>query len=302
MLIRYIVAWLLAIGLCATVSVHARAEELQERETVEAEVYNLLWEGDFATLEATANQYRTTKARTSSGLWKLTLFHVGIQRAFYRQGGDWARRITQDWIERYPQSPAAQLAYAQALPDAEKARTYLETHKEVAARDPRWYEMMAEIAYAQGWSRSRFTQMIDEGLDRTPWYYPIYFAAADYYSPRSGGSVVELEAFARKAVERTREMEGWGLYARIYWYTSQTVFGDQLFTASLVNWADMKKGMDDVLSQYADGWNLANFVRFACLKGDGQAMKELAQRMDDKAWSVWDDQNYSADCRSLSSN
>jgi len=302
MLMRYAFAALLVIAVNVPFGANARAEELQDRATIETQVYDLLWDKDFAGLEIMADDYRTTQARTSSGLWKLTLFYVGIQRAFHRQGSDWAEQAARAWVGQYPQSPAAHLVYAEMLPDAEKTRVYLEAHKSVAARDPRWYEMMAQIAYTQGWPRPRFTQMIDEGLDRMPEYYPIYFAVVDYLSPRWGGSAADIDRFARQAVERTRETEGWGIYARIYWYAFQTEFGDGLFTRSLVNWPDMKKGMDDVLRQYADGWNLANFVMFACLKGDGQKLKELTDRMDDEAWSVWDDQEYSEKCKALSAN
>ena len=298
MLIRYVFACLMLLGFPSA----AGAEELQERATIQSQVYDLMRDEDFGALESMADSYRTTKARTSSGLWNLTLFYVGIQRAFRRQGADWAHRVALAWTDRYPQSATPHLAYAHALPDPEAARAYLEAHKEVASQDPHWYEMMAGIACGQNWPRQRFAPIIDEALDRAPAYYPIYFAAAEYFSPKCGGSTAELEKFARMAVERTRNTDGWGLYARIYWYASQTVFGGRLFTASEVNWADMKKGMDDVLRQYADGWNLANFVRFACLKGDGPMMKELTDRMDERAWSVWDDQNYSADCKALRSN
>jgi hypothetical protein len=302
MLIRYIFACLLAVLPIAAISAHARAEELQDRETIATEVHSLMQAMDFASLDAMAETFRATKARTSSGLWKLTLFYVGVQRAFNRQGGDWAQRVAQAWTDQYPQSSTTHLVYADMLPNAERARTYLEAQKNVAAQDPRWYEMMAQIASAQGWPRPRFAQMIEEGLDQAPEYYPIYFAAVDYLSPGSGGSSAEIDGFARTAVKRTKETDGWGLYARIYWYASQAVFGDQLFTASQVDWPDMKKGMDDVLRQYADGWNLANFVRFACLKGDDQKVKELTERMDERAWAVWDDQNYSEGCRALGAN
>lgn len=302
MLMRYALACLLVIVLSVPASAEARAEELQDRATIQTQVYNLLSSKDFAGLEAMADNYRTTKARTSSGLWKLTLFYVGIQRAFQNKGTDWAAQTAQEWVSQYPQSSTAHLEYAQVLSNVEKTRVYLEAHKAVAAQDPRWYEIMAEVAYTQSWPKARFTKMIEEGLDRMPSYYPIYFAAVDYFSPRWGGNAASIERFAREAVERTRETDGWGIYARIYWYASQTEFGDHLFTESLVNWSDMKKGMDDVLRQYADGWNLANFVRFACLKGDGRKMKELTDRMGDEAWSVWDDQNYSEGCKALRAN
>ena len=298
MLMRYAFVCLLAIVLGAD----AYAEELQDRATIQSEVQGFLQQGNFAGLEAMAGGYRATQARTSSGLWKLTLFYVGIARTVRNAGGDWAVRTARAWVAKYPQSPTAHLVYADVLPDTEKTRIYLEAHKSVAAQDPRWYEMMAEIAHEQGWSRPRFARLIDEGLDRMPAYYPIYFAAVDYFSPRWGGSAVAIDGFARQAVERTRETDGWGLYARIYWYASQSEFGDGLFTQSQVNWPDMKMGMDDVLRRYADGWNLANFLKFACLRGDGQEMKALTQRMDDSAWAVWDDQNYSATCRALSAN
>ena len=64
----------------------------------------------------------------------------------------------------------------------------------------------------------------------------------------------------------------------------------------------MKKGMEDVLSRYADGWNLANFLKFACLKGDEPEMKALTGRMDEAAWAVWDEQNYSESCKALGTN
>jgi len=289
---RYALACLLIIVLSAD----ARAEELQERETIQSQVYDLLQDGDFGTLETMADGYRTTQARTSSGLWKLTLFYVGQQRAFRSEGGDWAMQKAKAWVDRYPQSPTAILAYADALPDAESTRLYLEAHKGVAALDPRWYEMMAEVASVQVWPREQFDRMIDEGLDRMPEYYQIYFAAIDYLG------AAEVEGFARQAVERTRKTDGWGVYARIYWYASQAVFGDNLFRQSRVNWLDMKKGMEDVLSRYADGWNLANFLKFACLEGDGPEMKELTGRMDEAAWAVWDEQNYSESCKALGTN
>jgi hypothetical protein len=292
MLMRYALAGLLVVALGSD----ARAEELEERETIQGRVYELLQDGDFGSIEAMANEYRATQARTSSGLWKLTLFYVGQQRAFRSEGHDWALQKAKAWLDRYPQSPAAVLAYADALPDAEGTRRYLEAHKSVAAQDPHWYEMMAQVASAQVWRREQFDKMIDEGLDRAPEYYQLYFAAIDYLG------AAEVEGLARQAVERTRKTDGWGAYARIYWYASQSIFGDNLFRQSRVSWPDMKKGVDDVLSRYADGWNLANFLKFACLAGDGPEMKELTRRMDEAAWAVWDEQNYSESCNALGAN
>src|SRR5262245_20848617 len=133
MLIRF--ACLLVLGLIAVAGANARADELQERETIQSQVHHLLLDEDFGALESMADTYRTTRARSSSGLWKLTLFYAGIERAFQRQGGDWAHRIALAWTDQYPKSPTAQLTYAQMLPDPEATRAYLDAHKDVAAHD-----------------------------------------------------------------------------------------------------------------------------------------------------------------------
>jgi hypothetical protein len=169
MLMRCSLAGLLMIVLGA----HAHAEELQERAAIDSQVYELLQDQDLAALEAMADSYRKTEARTSSGLWKLTLFYVAVERSFESESHDWAVQRAKAWIDRYPRSPTAHLVYAGALASLEKTGIYLDAHKDVAARDPRWYEMMAGVATGQGWPQARFIQMIDEGLERTPYYYPI---------------------------------------------------------------------------------------------------------------------------------
>ena len=111
-----------------------------------------------------------------------------------------------------------------------------------------------------------------------------------YYAPKWGGSAADIERFARWAVQRTRSTEGWGMYARIYWFAAQSQFGDRLFIDSWIEWPDMKKGIDDILSRYADDWNLANFAKFSCLAGDVEKTKELLGQMDEAAsWLVWND-------------
>src|ERR1043165_9845458 len=132
MLMRCILAGLLTIVL----GTHARAEELQERAAIDSQVYELLQDEDLAALEAMADSYRQTQARTSSGLWKLTLFYVAVERSFESESGDWAVQCAKAWVDRYPQSPTAHLVYAGALPDLEKTGIYLEAHKDVAAADP----------------------------------------------------------------------------------------------------------------------------------------------------------------------
>jgi hypothetical protein len=68
---------------CVWAASAVAADELGERRAVAQTVRQALWAGDFQTLEQLATTYRKEKARTSSGLWKLSLFYAGLETAMY---------------------------------------------------------------------------------------------------------------------------------------------------------------------------------------------------------------------------
>jgi hypothetical protein len=296
----------------------ASADELEDRRTIADETVTLLKSEDFAKLEELADIYRRTQSRTSSGLWKLTLFYSGLSMGCHDEKPDSPAWVTIEqrmgkWVQQYPDSPTSHLAYAKMLINhawsyrgcgyadevkeenwkpfydyVGQARSYLEAHKAVAAKDPRWYELMADVALAQGWSDRQFSGMIEEGLEKSPGFYELYFSAIDFYTPKWGSSSRKIEKFARQSVERAREAEGEGLYARIYWYASQTQYDERLFWESRVDWPEMKKGIDDVLAHYPDQWNINNFARFACMAQDQAKTKELMDRIEgEPLWEAW---------------
>lgn len=288
----------------------AFGDEFAERSAIRRDVSASFEAGQFSKLDALAARYRTSKTRTSSGLWHLTLFYAGISDVLnaepdFTEYWKNVERAVGKWVADVPDSPTARLVYARMLvrhgwsyrgsgyantvtPQNQRmfeeyltqARSYLEKHKTVASADPYWYELMAIIGYAQSWPEATFASLIAEGLRKEPLFYQTYFAAIDYYAPKWGGSAAAIEQFARDALERTRSIEGYGMYARIYWYASQTQYGDALFTESKVDWTAMKKGIDDVLAKYPDGWNVNNFARFACLARDKAKTAELMARIE----------------------
>ena len=88
------------------------------------------------------------------------------------------------------------------------------------------------------------------------------------------------------------------MYARIYWYASQTQYGTRLFTDSLVDWPKMKRGIDDTLSKYPDNWNINNFAKFSCMSGDKVKTAELIKRLDTPPIQyVWGSMNYFLSCK-----
>jgi len=282
------------------------AGELEERKAIEKQTAFLLSSKNFTELEKLAQEYRVNKSRTPSGTWKLTHFYYGINNRSanleIKDENYWnaIKALTEKWIKEYPKSPTPYIAhgivmkryawkfrgggYANTVPeDAWKpfhenlndAKTFLEKHKGIASTDPHWYEVMAGIATGLGMDRSEFQKIIDEGLNKYPLYYQLYFSALNYFAPKWHGNAEDIEEFANSAVARTKEQEGLGMYARIYWAASQYQYGERLFIDSNVVWEKMKKGIDDVLKRYPDQWNINNFALFACLAKDREKAREL---------------------------
>lgn len=309
-------------------SMLVHAEEIQERTAILESTKDALRKGDFAALERQATLYRTRQSRTSSGVWKLSVLHGGVDHYFFVGRYDeatWAEKeqTAKRWIEAYPKSPSARLAYAEWLSrrawshrgggyantvrpqdwapfraGIEAARKYLEDNKKLASLDPEWYVKMEALAKAQQWDDGRFQDLIDEAMRRYPAYYEIYFQAIEFYSPKWGGDATDIERFARMAMERTRASEGKGLYARIYWYASQSIYDEELFDESLARWSTMRAGIDDVLKTYPDEWNLQNFAHFACLARDRDKALELIQRVQGTAYPmVWENEENFQRCK-----
>jgi hypothetical protein len=269
---------------------------------------------DFPRLEEMSARFRSEKSRTPSGLWHLTLFYTGIDALAERQkraapegyidsAFEMIEGTTQKWMRKFPDSPAAHIVHAGVLithgwahrggdyaskvkPESwapfrkyiAMAREHLEKHKEVASRDPRWYEIMLTIARAQSWERDEFEKLLEEAVNREPLHYQTYFMALEYLMPKWHGDLGEIETFAQDATSRTQGQEGQGMYARIYWYASQSQFANNLFEDSQAVWPRMKAGFEDVVARYPDPWNLNNYARFACLARDKGKTKELLER------------------------
>jgi hypothetical protein len=287
-------------------------DELAEREAIKASISTAFGLGDFAKLETTWNGYWSTKGRSPSGLWKLTHWYSGIQYlidmySVYpdpEQGYRELESKVDAWLARYPESPSAHIVlsmiyvshawkyrggeYASAVDPAawapfhryiELARKNLAAHKKVSSVDPHWYEWMLLIAKVEGWERKKFDVLLDEALDREPLFHETYFAALEYLLPKWHGSRTEIETFAREAVARTRQVEGEGMYARIYWVASNAEFENDLFTKAQVSWPRMRLGFDDIIARYPDNWNLNTYAKFACLAKDKQKTREIMARM-----------------------
>jgi hypothetical protein len=319
-------------ALLAACSFASSADELKERQLTSDRAVTLFHSGNFSALDKDAMRYRESGDRTSSGLWKLTLFYAGLAGIPNSEVTDEAywkglENKALKWTSAYPNSPAGHLVYADFLmshgwmyrgngwgqqvrqedwkPFHEyiaKARIYLMEHKAVASRDPYWYELMIKVATAEGWNIQDFNALVDEATSRYPYFYQVYFAAINYLTPKWHGSREEIENFAQRAVKNTRKVEGEAIYSRIYWVASQSNYGDNLFTDSNVVWSRMSKSIDDVLKRYPDQWNINNFAYFSCLAGDAEKTSGLMSRITGRPiLQAWKSMDFYDQCKHWSS-
>ena len=304
------VVWVVAAtSMLLLIAGEAASDALDDRTELKNEVIHLFSGSKFAELEAMNARFRKTKERSASGRWQLTVFDNGLAWAFtdhrkkYGDGTFWDKTEgkVKRWIEAYPESPTAHLAYARFLlsrgwnlddekPEAvqrkpkdlerflkyaEQARRYLESTKAIAASDPNWYRLMVEIARWQQWPEPAFRALTNEAFDKEPLFYRTYLAAALYYFREDGDNADALEMFAQDALRRTEAREGATLYTRIYWHVSDRAVGERLFLDTNVDWDTMEQGIDDIMDAYPDNWNAHNFAKFACLAGDVQMTADM---------------------------
>ena len=300
--------------------------ELDLRETLSRGAIWHFERDNFEELNSKAEEFLVTNKRSPSGTWYLTSIESGILGLMTAAttAKEWSNieNTAERWIAADPSKPSGYIAYANsqifyawwymqsksAVPDLmrkavfdihiKKAENFLLEHKGVAAKDPRWYEAMFRVATAQKWDLERFTQLENEAFSKFPYYYQMYFVAFDYHSPMWNGSPEAINSFAKKASRYTAVEDKTGMYARMYWYASQRYYGSKIFTESKVAWDKMSRGIDDVLAQYPDQWNINNFAYFSCLAGDAKKTAKLITLIEPgPIFTVWQDREFFDRCK-----
>lgn len=273
------------------------ADEETERNIILNKVQTAIAANDFAGLSAMEDDYRSSRARTPSGTWKLAVFHVGLQTdlADGLQSGEACQyrkaQFVQRWAAATPHNPAPAITNAALLlsqawcirgggyansvtPQAwpafrEKvaaASQALDDHETMASIDPEFYAIKLKAMRSQGDSKAAFRNVIDEAASREPYYDRIYSAAAWYYLPQWGGSFAEVEQLARYAADRTRVSEKNGFYARVFWSLDEC--GCDILAHA--DWSTFKQGMRDVYDRYPVRWHSEYFAKLSCRMGDAE--------------------------------
>ena len=296
--------------------------EMTQRADLKKRVQAIFTSGDFVALDAMSSRLRDGAERTPSGIWKLTVFYGAFQ--------DLAASIDRDdaagwdsllasiahWRQTCITSPSAMIADAVAR----KARAWtlrprqfvheaslggesrfirtlrlaaelLDRNKAIAGTDPHFYAVRADLAAALSEDPGPFMERINEGLEKSPGYFPLYFSGLNYFADGAAAERADvaqrIEAFANTAARRLPGSDGTAMYARLYWHASSAIYGNDLFAKSRVDWPRMRTGFDAVLARYPDAWNRNNFAYLACLKQDRPTAQRLLAGVTEPILSVW---------------
>ncbi len=283
------------------------ADEKAATDAILGSVRTAIAANDFASLSKMDDEFRLSRARTPSGVWKLAAFHAGLQfflaEGLQQKDGCQYRRanFVRQWAAASPRNPApvitdaalllaqawcfrgggyAQTVAADAWPKFRAGVTAayqtLEQHRAAAAIDPEFYAVKLDMLRVMGLSKEAFRDALDEATEQEPDYHRTYFNAAAFYLPQWGGSFAEVEQFARYAAERTHSSEQGGLYARVFWFLDEC--GCQIVQQA-ADWSTMRQAMRDVYNRYPVAWNRKYFASLSCRTGhieEGQAYIKAA--------------------------
>jgi hypothetical protein len=280
-------------------------------------VHALFEKDDFAALERMADELRASKARFPEGLWKLSIFYLGLKAGRYaKSDADWQRWFARldAWEKAFPNSITLPPTRAHALVSyawrargsgfadtvteeggklfgerLAQARAVLEKAATLPSLCPEWYDVMLTVALGQGWERTEYEDLFAAAVAAEPEYYDFYFGKAYYLLPRWYGEPGDWERFAEDAARSYAAKGGMEIYARIAW--AKSGYYENLFRETRIEWPKMKQGFLDMEKRWPGSeWNLNNFCKFAAEAGDRETVAELLQRIGDKpmmnAWGT----------------
>lgn len=200
-----------------------------------------------------------------------------LRQGFVYRGGGYASSV----------SPADMTKFRQYV---ERAYQALAARAAPGQRDPVWHMQLLEVGRLQGWQPAkRYATAVQTAIAAFPYFYDIYFLAAEASVPQWGGDAQTVESIASWAAERTQDREGQSLYARIYWAMA-SYFDDDPVQNGKAQWPRLKAGFEDMARRYPDPWNLNTFAFFACQAGDIETLRrvlaQIGERTDLMAWRV----------------
>lgn len=224
-------------------------------------------------------------------------------------------RKTMAWVNSHPKSVHAAVArasyllrrgwfyrgsgYAESVPGEawpilrsyeQQARELLTSYRSLNGSDPAWFEEMFEVVADLPTSPAEYRSLVQEFKTRGHYYQSALDVIFNYLQPKWGGSIEEMDQFAREITSLTRAQEGGAMYARLYWNIASQ-YPRTLFTQTMADWPTMRAGLRDLHSKYPDPRSVNALGTFACMAGDfatlDEVLSSLGDSVDKEQWALY---------------
>jgi hypothetical protein len=262
---------------------------------------------EFTKLDALYSQWCSGKDRFPDGRWKLSQYEAALYQNF-SAWNTWTKDldVIKSWQKSLPNSAAALFseavywhAYAWKARGAgyastiskegwelfrerlSKAESALALAQVATSECAAPYALRLSVLTELGAREERLTSLYAEATRKYPEYHGIYFAMARHYEPKWGGSTAQYESFANRAAEQTKDFEGMGMYARVYWlvdYNQGIPFTND--ARQTPSWKKLKAGYEDLMRLYPSSiHNLGKYAGVACRSTDGDLYRRLRTKI-----------------------
>lgn len=263
---------------------------------------------NFEELDRFYDQWCTGKDRFPDGRWKLHVYEYALGEVF-NIWNRWAADLEalKRWQKSRPQSDAALYAEAiywyqyawkargsgyassvsregwelfkERLANADALLVRLDTPQAKCAAP---VSTRIDVMMERGASDEELFKVYSDGIRRFPEYHQIYFSMARHYQPKWGGSPKQYDTFANHAAQATKDFEGMGMYARIYWlvdYERGIPFYEQ--SPNPPEWKKLHAGYEDLMRKYPNSiHNRGKYLGVACRTRDSALYRALRTQMD----------------------
>ncbi|MFY9691937.1 MAG: DUF4034 domain-containing protein, partial [Candidatus Acidiferrales bacterium] len=289
----------------------------------ESQIMMYLVRNDYDSLDREARDARSRKVRFKGGPWKLYDFYEGISKppsGDQATDEDWNLQIEalKAWVAARPESAAARIAlaetylsygwrargsgYADTVSDdgwnlfgqrVSMAASALVDAAKLKEKCPYWFEVMQQVALAQGWDKSQAKELLDAAMSFEPGFYHYYREYANFLLPKWNGDPADAPAFAEQISNQLGGQQG----KFVYFEVSSTIVcgcnsdddGSQL---QLLSWPKIKDGYAALGQLYGySNLKINRFAYMAVLEHDKPAAQPALAAIGDN-WEpkVWHQQ------------
>lgn len=257
----------------------------------ELEAYAMAFSFKPESLAAMADKARESGVVLESGELAVTAFYEEVQK--YTLAGEGVQEQFDKAAEENPASKSIRLlALSVALTNAAepsrvpllvsvredpiapdpatiaKLRSDLLAVKSIAASEPYWFNLMAEVLIIQKASEEDVRAVVKEGLEAFPQNTRLAVLGSNRFLPRWGGDASRLERYARFVSELPAMRDRKDIYARIYWNALKLQYRLTLFKVAGKEWGLMEPSLESLVKSYPTLEHLNAAALMACLGGD----------------------------------